>query len=222
MSYRSDHDAAVARGDTLEHENARLAAENARLRDVAPLADPPDRPSGVVALFIAGTVVVLVVLLFGLVITHRPQDRLDTSRDTRSDTTGSETTESARMFADHPLTTCALRLVNPHLDAEMTDPHGVAPRSVHIIEETRAPCRAEIDAFRYDRYIRGESYRALEEWSMAEDRIARSIAELVEYYRTDPYQRDGYKSAPERWAAYNRALDQRDAALRRWWWPSSQ
>lgn len=32
MTYRSDHDAALARVDALEAENARLADENARLR----------------------------------------------------------------------------------------------------------------------------------------------------------------------------------------------
>jgi hypothetical protein len=46
MTYRSDHDAALARLDALEAENARLVAENERLRapktppQVVPASDP--------------------------------------------------------------------------------------------------------------------------------------------------------------------------------------
>lgn len=56
MSYRNDHDAAVARIDALTLESSQLAAENARLRAGAPIvATPAPRAvsRGVAALVLA-------------------------------------------------------------------------------------------------------------------------------------------------------------------------
>jgi len=57
LPFRNDHEAALARIDALEHDNARLAAENATLRAPA-VAKKEERRRPFVALAIMGAVVV--------------------------------------------------------------------------------------------------------------------------------------------------------------------
>lgn len=75
MSYRNDHDAAVARVEALERENARLSAENAKLRGPA-APKPRDRISNVdtselarpeVRRFLAGTAILILLVVLSFV-----------------------------------------------------------------------------------------------------------------------------------------------------------
>ena len=101
MTYRNDHEAALARIETLEQENARLERENAALR--APAAptedddeDEPRAPGAVPKVMtglILGTVIAIVALVASAIRDTPPTTRSDDVRVTMPDaqTTGYST-----------------------------------------------------------------------------------------------------------------------------------
>jgi hypothetical protein len=206
MSYRNDHDAAVARVDALQHEVARLAAENDKLRAPGPVAAPARKPRlglGLVTILGGGAVAAITGLMLGLAATasgapHEapaPQPLI----------AGNE--RAAVPDGPMSLADCA----NAIAPRPVADPRK--PLDVAALERTSASCRTALrELARGD--VPGDD--SVTRWSNAEDRLANRISLLVVYYSSDPAALDSYTAAPRLWTEYDEARSARDAALDVW------
>ncbi|MDX2087648.1 MAG: hypothetical protein SFX73_07350 [Kofleriaceae bacterium] len=112
------------------------------------------------------------------------------------------------------LRTCRAAIApSPHFDAAQTDPRRTTHAHVRAIEKTGAPCRAVLD--QELAVVSGELRERLRAWVVAEDELVGAITRTVVYYEADPYAVDGYRSAPQLWREYDRAVEARDLALAR-------
>lgn len=204
MSYRNDHDAAVARVDALSSEVKTLAAENARLRGgitMVPQAEPSVN-RGVAALVLAtlaGAGVLAAVVI------------------SRSHHVSAPMPKDVPVVVDNAdLRTCAraLELVPFDADAKATDPRG-ANQSLSTVKRSTG-CRAQIREVLDTGVISDDERATLEKWGEAEAKLDASVSMISEYYAHDPYALDGYSSAPQLWSEYRRALVIRNQTLARW------
>jgi hypothetical protein len=205
MSYRNDHDAALARVDALSSENSQLAAENAKLRAGVPIVAPPAEgrvSRGVAALVLATLAGVGVLAATMIAPTHaRPRAPRSSS--------------PWKHFDRASLRTCAKELDVPlHANFRDTDPHGNHQDIGPVMRSTG--CRAEIRDALDNAVISNEERAALVKWGDAEAQLDGSVSMVREYYEHDPYKLDGYSTAPQLWTEYNRALVIRNDALAEW------
>ena len=205
MSYRNDHDAALARVDALEQEVAKLRAS-------APAAPHKEHGNasrgGMPVLAVAGSLVALVAGIAGGVAIAIGNEDASPRIEAQPPVVESVSRET--------LTACATAIAaRPALlDADNTDPHRAQPVSVGSLHRTGAACRDELRAMAATA-SRGER-DALGKWAAAEDELAGTISRIQVYYSSDPYKLDGYATAKQLWVEYDRALDGRDGALRDW------
>ncbi|HEX5060979.1 MAG TPA: hypothetical protein VFV99_16545 [Kofleriaceae bacterium] len=194
MTYRSDHEAALARVDALEHELAKLRK---------PAEKPRPRPKSRFAWFAAsiaaaaGVFVGLTPAMCGGTDETQPAelDRLDRTR----------------------LVKCVEAVeLTPLLTAAETDPHRETPKPITAIVPTAAPCREDLHTIVESSPLSPNERVALSTWVSYEDELAGAIARIETYYASDPYKLDNYTSARQLWVEYDRAHDQRDVAMLTW------
>jgi len=194
MTYRSDHEAALARVDALEYELAKL-----RKPSEAPQPRPKSRFTWFAASIAAaaGVFIGLMPAMCGSSDAPRPAevDRLDRTR----------------------LVKCVEAVeLTPLLTAAETDPHREMPKSITPIVPTAAPCREDLHTIVESSPLSPNERVALSTWVTYEDELAGAIARIETYYANDPYKLDNYTTAPQLWVEYERAHDQRDAAMKHW------
>lgn len=194
MTYRSDHEAALARVDALEQELATLRKE--------PEAPKP-RPKSRFAWFaacVAGAVGVFVGLTPALL------GGDDAPRPAEAD--GLDRTG---------LVHCVEAVEkSPLLTATETDPHRDWPKPITPIVPTAAPCRHELHTIVESSPLSPNERVALSQWVSHEDELAGAIARIETYYANDPYKLDNYTTAPQLWVEYEIAHDKRDTAMLHW------
>jgi hypothetical protein len=212
MTYRSDHDAALARVDALERENAKLTADNAKLREAADgmqwrAANRVRHPgSRRLVAVVAGGTLFATALIAGVLSAHEQTRRTSQRFEVRS--TG---------IARERLEKCARAIApKPALDAVSTDPRALDAASIAPVKATAAPCRDDLHVFLDSGLIDADERRSVEAWRKAEDELAGAISRLVVYYGSDPYSLDGYTTARQVWVEYDRAVAARDDALAAW------
>ncbi|HTL37915.1 MAG TPA: hypothetical protein VL326_32510 [Kofleriaceae bacterium] len=214
MSYRNDHDAALARVDALEADNERLASENAKLRagDTVELPTPARsrRRGPIVVASVAGIAVAVAVGVMATVAAPVHAPPIPTPLVPAA---GDKPTE---VFTKADLERCARGLVNTPADrdATSTDPRGTGHSVAPVLHSTG--CRAEIRDVLDTATISAAERRTLATWADAEARLDATVAMVAEYYKTDPYKLDSYSTAPQLWTEYNRALVIRNDALESW------
>ena len=200
MSYRNDHDAALARIEDLEQELDRLKA--------APVPPPPPRVRSRATLaYIAAAAV----CAGGIgAIAHYRHDR-DT---TRVDHAGAAIAVAPAVSLD-ALGPCvaAVRAARAgDLSAKTTDPRGFH-RSIDAIAATGATCRHELAVLAHDPTLAAQQREALARWLVSEDELAGDLSRMAVYYANDPYALDGYSTAAQLWTEYRDDLAARDAVL---------
>lgn len=212
MSYRNDHDAALLRVDALEADNARLAAENAKLRAGETVELPKPKRSTKRGLMAATFVGVAFAMAAGVIAIAEP----DASRRLPAPTPPVADDKPAALFTKADIDECTLDLVRTpaYHDAVSTDPHGAA-RSVGPALQASG-CLAEIRGVLDYATISPEERTKLEIWADAQTRLDATVAMVAEYYKGDPYKLDGYSTAPQLWTEYNRALEVRNTAYEEW------
>jgi len=198
MTYRNDHDAALARIDSLEQELEHLKVKPAPVEVV-----PPTRHAWKVA--IAASLVAAVV--GGGWLKHRASSHHVTAA-----------TESAIV---HPyvsvdyLRRClgdVLSAPGDGFDARTTDPHA-GGRSVAAVAAVGATCRRELAEVASSIALTDQQRAVFQRWLAAEDTLAGDLSRIVVYYGSDPYRLDGYTTATQLWREYETDRAARDATL---------
>jgi len=201
MSYRNDHDAALARAHALEAEVAHLKAD-AALRVVS-LPKPPVR-RGVVGIALATALLggALGVAFAGEPVAPVASDPTPARAMATLDTRINRVALDQCIEGIKPLPTIrGLRLT---------------PLEVTAVEATGAPCRTEIRDYLEQGLWSPDERAALTNWAAAEDRLANSISMVAVYHRDDPIRLDGGATAGQLWSEYARAHADRDATIVIW------
>jgi hypothetical protein len=214
MSYRNDHDAALARVDALEAELEQMAGDYEQARAALaertrPVPRRRTRNGPVVALLLAATSISAGV---ALVLTASPSEP------------EAPVAARARAAADIPpasvdLVTCldgieASMRVETVFDAETTDPRGALARSPQPITGFVASCRPELARAASDGSLDARTRALFSDWQAREDELTGAISRIVVYYGSDPYQLNGYATAGQLWREFDRARESRDALIR--------
>ena len=200
MSYRNDHDAALARIDSLEQEleQAKAAATVA--------ATPVPKPNHVWRTALIATLGAGV--LAGGWLWQRPHHK-------QAELAVPMAPVIAEPISIASLAPCLERVraaPDAKLDAVSTDPHGAA-HSIFGIEHVGASCRGDLAALVDQPGLTTAERAALQRWLAAENALAGDISRIVTYYGNDPYRLDGYTTAPQLWREYTTDRAARDAAL---------
>jgi hypothetical protein len=196
MSYRNDHDAALARVDALEAELARVRQAQAVVKPAVPRAHRYRRRLGLASAIsiTAGTAVAIAMAATSPAPTE--------SRVATLDTRVSRTTLDACIADIHPAPTVA----NDRL----------TPAQAATVQFTGAPCRSDLGDMIAEGLWSPREHDTLVIWRDAEDKLANTIAMVSTYYQSSPATLDGYASSPQLWREYQRALGERDKALAMW------
>lgn len=183
MSYRNDHDAALARVDALEAELHHMALEYEKLRTATPAPAAPRRRVWAAIAITAGALSAFAIPIGAhLAASNAPP----------------APSIAPTPAAPFDLGACVRAIhMPPQLDATRTDPHGAA-QPVEPIVASIAPCRMQL---------------APGAWRDAEDQLAGAVSRIVVYYEHDPYALDGYRTARQLWREYDDALAHRYAVL---------
>ena len=203
MTYRNDHEAALARVDALEQELAQL-------RKTEPVRPKPSR-GGMPGLAIAGGILALAAGVAGgvaIAIGSEPAAVKQPASEVRGEPGVGASGDRGT------LTSCANAIQpKPALDAESTNPRGPHRLSVDAIGRTAAPCREQLHAF-----VGGSADErdALWQWAVSEDELAGTISRIEVYYANDPYKLDDYSTARQLWLEYDRACHVRNRVLEQW------
>lgn len=209
MSYRNDHDAALARVEALEVDNARLAQENATLRAPAQVLPRAlwlsPRKKALLGVVVIGAMGGIAAGVFA-----------GTGRADRDEPSIESMNGKFSTLVHDRLANCALDLAdNPHLDAERADPRAANPVAVSAIAKTTG-CRGELSVMLSDGIISTTERDALARWLSAEEELDGTVSMILVYYGSDPYALDGYTSARQLWIEYDRAYFERNVALDSW------
>jgi hypothetical protein len=193
MSYRNDHDAALARIADLESELGRVRATT------PPPAPPRTRRRS--PILIAGAAALIGAAGAWVAMrTHAAAPPLALE---------SRTAPPVRAPELPTLRACRQAIVPiTGFDARTTDPHAVNPRAIAAIEASAARCRGELGQL-------AGSNDALRGWLAAEDAIAGDISRIAVYYGNDPYRLDNYATAGQLWRELTADVAARDAILPR-------
>jgi hypothetical protein len=210
MTYRNDHDAAVARVDALTSENKSLAAENARLREGMTIVRPPAPRT--VHRAVAATVLsaLLGTAALATYVLQAPAHRSPASRDDSSEPIVIRFDKSALRACER-----LLDVAPADANATATDPRSSHPSGIGAVQRSTG-CRDQIDDVLTVAVLSTEERAALERWSAAEATLDASVSMIGEYYAHDPYALDGYSTAPQLWTEYNRTLVIRNHTLEEW------
>ena len=206
MSYRNDHDAALARVDALASENSQLAAENAQLRAGMTIAVPQAERSvhrGVAALVLA--TLAGAGILAATVISH-----------THHRNAAPATREHSVAIDKAELRACVRTLETspPNKSARETDPRSQRASIGPVLMSTG--CRPEIAKVLDGAILSTDERATLQRWRNSEASLDAVVSMIGEYYAHDPYVLDGYSTAPQLWREYDTALTHRNIALAEW------
>lgn len=199
MSYRNDHEAALARIDALEQEVATL-----RAIPTTPVA--PRRRSRGWLVLAASTAAIVGGVIGGVAV------------GLAADTTPHPRHPLASSPVDRTFIKWCADAIQPapQLDEERTDPRAERPVAVEPIGRTGAPCRAELRELLATPALSPDERDALWKWVVQEDELAGAISRIEVYYGNDPYTLDHYASARQLWVEYDRAYFSRNRALEQW------
>ena len=205
MSYRNDHDAALARVNALASENSQLAAENAKLRAgmtiVVPQAERPVH-RGVAALVLASLAGASI--LAATLISHS-HHRAPPPHEHHVVVDEAELRACARTLETSP----------PGATARETDPRSWQHLSIGPVMMSTG-CRAEIAEVLDGAILSNDERATLQRWRNSEANLDAVVSMIGEYYKHDPYALDGYSTAPQLWREYDEALTHRNIALAQW------
>jgi hypothetical protein len=195
MSYRNDHDAALARIAALEDELEQVR----KATPPVPTPAPVRRRWGRVMLGIGSAAFALATVTMVTVAV--------VPRHKRAEVPSMSAPAPAMQVDVATLRACRNAITHVSgLDARTTDPHAETPRSVGELDAVGARCRAELAAA-----AAGDARYGV--WLNAEDELAGDISRIQVYYASDPYRLDGYSTAAQLWHEYERDVTWRDAAL---------
>ena len=195
MTYRSDNDAALARIEALEAENARLSDELDALKQ-SPATTTTTR--AVPAL----SVLALAIIGGTFVLAAGSED--NTNRPTPTDKDEIRT----KSLAANPVKDCATKLAaKPTLDE--LDEAGAG-----ALSHGRFTCRDEVYTRLTRNVISVEERRILQWWLQAEDTLTPELVRLRRHYTTEILTRNDNGAAL--YQAYEQAYDDRQAAIDAW------
>ena len=200
MSYRNDHDAAVARVDALQHEVQRLADENSQLRDASSKRPATVRHSGTAGWVVGAGIVALIAGGF-----------LGIAAGSASNEAAPEQPTPRELESRRALETC--------LGAIQPRPAVENPRTsvdVAAVELTAAPCHLDLRDFARRAALSPSERETLDELADAEAELGNRISMMAVYYTSDPLTLDSYATASQLWNEYDRALAARNAVIDRW------
>lgn len=214
MSYRNDHDAALARVDALETELEQMAGEYEKTRAALAAQRPPTRPRRGPGIALAAAMFAVMSVGVGVGITAlrapEPEAPVAVAR------VAPEPYDSSALTPD--LEKClagveASMHSSTRFDAETTDPRGALARSPQPIIAIGAGCRPALDRAVTSTTLDGPTRALLGRWIAREDELAGAISRITVYYGSDPYALDGYATAGQLWREFNRARESRDALI---------
>jgi hypothetical protein len=193
MSYRNDHDAALARVDALERELAVLKGERIEL---------PQSPRRMPWLVLAVSAAALIAsLIFGLFI---KDERLREQTEQRV----AQAEEQVASVSRDELELCVAKLPpRPLYFDPLAD-------KLQIVAASGA-CRNLVHRYVDGGLLANDEHRAAAIWAWAEDDLANSISLITEYYRVGP-DVDDHATERQLWLEYDRLLRHRNAALEVW------
>jgi hypothetical protein len=227
MSYRNDHDAALARVDALQREVAQLridAAKNmifdaayqrvdelehevAQLKakaamGIVALPRPPIRPGAGLLRAVSITATALCIGA-GIAMAAAPPAADDAQAVAALDVRVNQLALGACVDAIQPLPP---QLSSPRLSAQ----------DIAAVEATGAPCRLQLRQFVAAGLWSPAERDALENWALAEDQLANTIAMIGVYHGDDPMSLDGGATSAQLWSEYARAHSRRNEAISLW------
>jgi len=214
MSYRNDHDAALARVDALETELEQMAVAYEKTR--AALAETqPVRPARTYGGF-AAAIIGLTTVAAGVGLAFTRTRGADVAEAPVAVAVAPSPYDSSALTAD--LVTClagveASMHSSTRFDADTTDPRGALARSPQPIIAIGAGCRPALDKAVADTSLDAETRALLGRWVAREDELAGAIGRITVYYGSDPYVLDGYATAGQLWRELDRARESRDALI---------
>lgn len=231
MTYRDDHDAALARAAALEEENQRLREENEQLKNPpppepepavpepaapapaapAPLPQPAWPPDWLklTAMVAGGALLFIVLVWYG--VTHDP----DRAESERSDQIRARNAYQARWSALVWIEPClrdaenslrwALRYTPERYDPRAPDAAWVDVRT--MVDRLGGRCRHHAFALISDPALRTNARRALSEWGSADDRLAAAGTPVADYYSNRDWVEDDFAGAAPLWRRLELVLD---------------
>jgi hypothetical protein len=214
MSYRNDHDAALARVDALETELEQMAGEYERTRaalaakDTA-VAPRPRKAGAITAVFLAAVASVGAGL--GMAMLRTPSEP-----EVPVAVAAADPDDSSALTSDLEMCLAGVEAsmhTSTRFDAETTDPRGSLGRSPQPIIAIGAGCRPELDRVAADTKLDAPTRALLGRWIAREDELAGAISRITVYYGNDPYALDGYATAGQLWRELDRARESRDALI---------
>ena len=200
MTYRNDHEAALARVDALEGELTKLRKHVAQPHVGA--LPPPSKPF----VLVTSCIVALAAGIAGGVALGVADDAGAPHEARAGSTTHREV-----------LAACAAAIERaPPLDATRTDPRRAKSATIEPIARTAAPCRDTLHLVLERDALSAEERDALWKWAASEDELSGAISRIQVYYRSDPYKLDAYATARQLWHEYDRAHEARNRAVDAW------
>ena len=190
MSYRNDHDAALARVDALETEVERLRKQPVALPAVVRTGIAKRTAVGVaVAALLAGGIATAT--FYGEV-SAEPAERV-ASLDARVNRVNLDAciADIARM-------------------PDVPDSGVLTPTLVHAVDHSAAAC--DVREVRNAGIWAPSEHAALDAWISAEDNLSNAIS-MIDVYYAGAATLDNYASARQLWREYERARFARDAAI---------
>ena len=194
-TYRDDHEAAVARVEALEAENARLSAELDSLKQSPATTTTTRSVPALLALALA-------IIGGTFVVAARSED--NTNRSTPSDKNEIPTESRAA----NPVKDCATKLATKPTLEELDEAGAGA------LSHGRSTCRDEVYTRLTRNVISAEERRILQWWLQAEDTLTPAFVRLRRHYTTEILTRNDNGAAL--YQAYEQAYDDRQAAIDAW------
>lgn len=209
MTYRNDHEAALARIDALEHELTELRAAPAPAEPVEHRAPRPrDRTAVVLTACTVGLfagIVGGVMLGLGGESPREPRPHTVVKHDS-----------SAPVRRDFILWCADAIRQGPIRSTQLTDPHGTHALRIEPTGHTGVACRDEVNQYVTSPELTANEREALWQWAVHEDELAGASSRIEVYYANDPAKLDGYATAPQLWLEYDRAYYGRNRAVDSW------
>lgn len=199
MTYRNDHEAALARIDALEHELAEVRATPARAPEQL-LAPRYRNRAGIV--MGACTVGLFGGIVGGFVLGSGPDREPRPHAATKPAVSAPVQRDVIRRCADWI-----------QENARIADRQ---PPRAETIAHVGAPCRGELHDYIRSPDLSDGEREALWQWAVQEDELVGDIARIEVYYTNDPEKLDSYASESQLWREYDRAYAGRNRALAHW------
>lgn len=198
MSYRNDHDAALARVDALQAEVAQLK------RDAAKAPRPPVRRGALRWLGAGIGIATLAGIFTGAFV-------LGSSAEAESQTSEAVAQLDTRMHRAR-LDLCVEAIAQT---PQRVAPDSVSPGDLRAFEAMAGSCLTTLRAVRGEGLWSPAEIEALDAWITAEETLGNTVSMMSIYYSDQP-PRDNYASSAQLSREYGRARSQRDDAVAHW------